>query len=108
MSFLVNQDEVEGWLVAVNSCLKNPPGKLTATSPLVLYNANFSQSLLGTIITGLLVGGLATKGLYKEGYPYREFIRTKPANLALRLAILISMYAILIPFAFVKTDSVYI
>jgi hypothetical protein len=97
--------EVLGWLKQIEECSGN---ESTPDSPTVLYNGCFTTTFVGAVITGMIIGASLIKGRYSEGNFYRHFIIQSPGKITLRIVVLIGMFAILIPFAFVRTQNVYI
>lgn len=102
--------DVQEWVYAINNCnlINGKVTDYTETSPSILYNGVFETTMIGSGITGLVIGGYFCKGRYAEGYFFKNFKNQSWSDILKRIAVLIFMNVVLVPFVFITSGNVYI
>ncbi|CAD8117495.1 unnamed protein product [Paramecium sonneborni] len=97
--------EMDKWITRINECTSQ---NYTRTSPQILFNSCFQFTLIGAIITGLIVGAVLAQGVYDEGI-FNKWRNNIPWQYHMkRLLLLLFPFLILIPFLFIRSDNVIV
>ncbi|CAD8206382.1 unnamed protein product [Paramecium pentaurelia] len=100
-----DKQDMSKWIARINECQST---HYTKDSPQILFNSCFQLTAIGAVITGLLVGAMLAQGSYEEGLFNKWRQKLPKMQHFKRLLLLLLPFLFLIPFLFIKSNSVVI